>query len=82
MTQTQCKRSFAIGSRTGHDCRVLLKRWLLRGLLQQHDWPAHHHRHTHVRMPASELQEGPSEEEMDAWMRNFMARSNSNRAVR
>ena len=82
VTQTQCKRSFAIGSRTGHDCRVLLKRWLLRGRLQQHDWPAHRHRHTHVRMPASELQEGPSEEEMDAWMRNFMARSNSNRAVR
>ena len=75
VTQTACKKSFACGgTRSGQECVVLLKRWLLRGILQQAEWPLHRLRHAHVRMPAHELANGPTEAEMDAWMEDFMRR--------
>ena len=70
VTQTQCKKAFSCGT-----CRLLLERWLLRGLLEQDSWPPHRQRQHHVHMDVRELEQGPTAEEMDAWMENFMAQA-------
>ena len=54
---------------------LLLKRWLLMGLMEQDDWPAHKRCTSHLHLPLDRLQEGPSEAEMDEWMQNFMQRA-------
>ena len=74
-SKTQCKKAFSCGTRSREECVRLLKRWLLLGLMQQDEWPAHRRRTSHVHLPLHRLQEGPSEREMDEWMQNFMQRA-------
>ena len=74
-SRTQCKKAFSCGSRSREECVLLLKRWLLMGLMEQDDWPAHKRRTSHLHLPLDRLQEGPSEAEMDEWMQNFMQRA-------
>ena len=77
VSSTQCKKAFSCAARSQQECVLLLKRWLLLGLLQQDEWPAHRKRSTHVHLPLERLQQGPSEGEMDQWMQDFMRRAHA-----
>ena len=70
--QGQCKKAAALSLREGGpseaELRTRLKRWLLAGMLDTEDWPSERMRSRHVALQLTELAEGPSEQEMDAWM--------------
>ena len=74
-----CKKAGALGAgeaaSSAEELVLRLKRWLLAGILQQHEWPLHGLRTAHVRLALRDLASGPSEQELDAWMASFMARA-------
>ena len=72
--QCQCKKATAwreTSDISRDEVRVRLKRWLLAGILSQHEWPLHQLRTSHVQLQLSELSTGPTEPEMDAFMERF-----------
>ena len=77
--QGQCKKAAALSLRQGGpseaELRTRLKRWLLAGMLDTEDWPSERMRSRHVALQLTELAEGPSEQEMDAWMESFLRRT-------
>ena len=76
-SRLQCKKAASLGLRDGastaDELRVGLKRWLMAGLLDTDTWPADRMRHTHVGVQLKDLQEGPSEADMDRWMERFVS---------
>ncbi|CAE7841126.1 unnamed protein product, partial [Symbiodinium necroappetens] len=76
-SRVQCKKAAALSSREGamtaDEIRVGLKRWLMAGLLDTDEWPPDRMRRAHVALQLKDLEGGPSENEMDRWMDNFVS---------